>query len=264
MVSTISSYQLISNNLTRSLDQTAKKPDVSRETAYYLAHIKDAKSIDDFIGNYRLFSYAMKAYGLSDMTYAKAFLRKVLTEGVANSTSFANKLSDTRYKDFATAFNFASLGDQATNTSAATSGTVDKYVRQALEEDAGSKDEGVRLALYFERKAPGITNAYQILADKALLQVAQTTLGISPMTAMANIDKQAAMLSKGIDFSDFQDPAKLRTFLQRFSVMWDSQNSQTDASTAATAASAILSTQPIQLGISADTLASLQNLKIGR
>ena len=73
MVSTIASYQLISQNLTRSLEQTAKKPDVSRETAYYQAHIGDVKSIDEFVNDYRLFSYAMKAYGLSDMVYAKAF-----------------------------------------------------------------------------------------------------------------------------------------------------------------------------------------------
>jgi hypothetical protein len=66
---------MISSNLVRSLQQTARQPDVSRDTVYYLAHIGDVKSIDDFIGDSRLFSYAMKAYGLSDMTYAKAFIR---------------------------------------------------------------------------------------------------------------------------------------------------------------------------------------------
>ena len=95
MVSTIASYQLISRNLVRSLEQTARKPDVSRDTSYYLAHIGEVKSVDEFIKDYRLFSYAMKAHGLSDMTYAKAFLRKVLTEGISSSTSFANKLVDT-------------------------------------------------------------------------------------------------------------------------------------------------------------------------
>src|SRR5207249_3715918 len=134
-------------------------------------------------------------------------------------------LVDRRYRDFAAAFNFAALGDHATNTTAATTGTANKYVRQALEEDAGSKSEGVRLALYFERKASTITSPYQILSDKALIQVVQTALGISSMTSMADVDKQAAMLSKRIDFADFKDPAKLKTFLQRFSAMWDVQNS---------------------------------------
>lgn len=259
MVSTIANYQIISNNLTRSLEQTAKKPDVDRDTSYYLAHIEDVKSIDDFIGDYRLFSYAMKAFGLSDMTYAKAFMRKVLAEGVSSSNSFANKLVDTRYREFAAAFNFAALGEYATGMTAAKSDTVEKYVRQALEEDAGTQSEGVRLALYFERKASTITNAYQILADKALLEVAQTALGISPLTAMADVDKQATMLTKNIDFEDFQDPEKLRKFLQRFSVMWDIDNEQTTTSTPS-----ILINQPVETGISADTLTTLMNLKIGR
>jgi hypothetical protein len=259
MVSTIASYQMISNDLAKSLDRTLHKPDVSRDTTYYLTHIGEVKSVESFIGNYRLFSYAMKAHGLSDMVYAKAFLRKVLNEGISSKSSFANKLVDPRYREFAAAFNFASLGKDATNTTSAKSGTVEKYVRQTLEEDAGAQNEGVRLALYFERKAPKITNPNQILADKALLRVVQTALGISPLTGAADIDKQAAMLSKRITFSDFQSPDKLRTFIQRFSVMWETENGQATAT-----APSILFNQPLEIGISAATLASLQNLKKGR
>uniref|UniRef100_Q07SI4 DUF1217 domain-containing protein n=1 Tax=Rhodopseudomonas palustris (strain BisA53) TaxID=316055 RepID=Q07SI4_RHOP5 len=256
MVSTVTSYQFITQNLARSLAQTASKPDVSHETTYYLAHIHNVTSVEQFVGDFRLFSYAMKAYGLADMTYAKAFLRKVLTEGVADPSSFANKLVDTRYREFAAAFNFASLGEQATRTTAATSGTVERYVRQSLEQDAGETDQGVQLALYFERKAPTLKTAYQILADKALLQVAQTTLGISPLTSMASIDRQAAMLAKKIDFSDFQHPTKLRAFLQRFSARWETEYGQTTTPS-------ILINQTITTAVSASTLASLQNLKLG-
>jgi hypothetical protein len=260
MVSTIASYQMITNNMVRSLQQTAREPAVANETSYYLAHIGEVKSIDAFIKDYRLFSYAMKAYGLSDVVYAKAFLRKVLTEGISNSSSFANKLVDTRYREFAAAFNFSALGENATNTTAAQSGTVEKYVRQALEESAGAQNEGVRLALYFQRKATNITNAYQILSDKALLRVVQTALGISPLTAMADIDKQAAMLTKRINFADFHSSEKLRTFLQRFATMWETENGQTTSTTTPS----ILINQPIEMGINANTLASLQNLKLGR
>ncbi|MCK9908075.1 DUF1217 domain-containing protein [Microbacteriaceae bacterium K1510] len=259
MVSTITSYQIISNNLARSLEQTAKKTDVDRETSYYLAHIGDVKSIDDFLGDYRLYSYAMKAFGLSDMIYAKAFMRKVLTEGVSHSNSFANKLVDTRYRQFAATFDFADLGEYATEIPQAQSGVTSQYIRQALEEDAGNQNDGVRLALYFERKAPNIKNAYQILADKALLQVVQTALGISPTTAMADVDKQADMLNKRINFDDFQDPAKLKKFLQRFSVMWDVDNAQTSQS-----APSIILSQPVETGINSSLLTTLMNLRIGR
>ena len=91
------------------------------------------------------------------MTYAKAFMRKVLTEGIDKRDSFANRLADTRYREFVETFNFARYGDDHDRSSTRTrQGTVDRYVRQTLEEDAGAQNEGVRLALYFERKAPSI------------------------------------------------------------------------------------------------------------
>lgn len=258
MVSTITSYMNIANNLPRSLDLIAKQPETSRETDYYLKNIGNVKTIDDFINNTRLFTYAMKAFGLSDMTYAKAYMRKVLTEGVASKDSFANKLSDPRFKDFATTFNFAGMGDLATTTTAAQSGTVNKYMQTTLEENAGEQNEGVRLALYFQRKAPSITNSLQILADPGLLKTVQTALGISPNTSMAPVDQQAAMLTKRIDFADFQDPAKLQQFIQRFTALWDSDNGPP-----ADAMPPLVIGQPLEMGISADTLASLQSLKIG-
>ena len=105
--------------------EVAKQPDVSRDTDYYPRHIGKVKSIDDFLKDYRLYSYAMKAYGLSDMTYAKAFMRKVLTEGVSDKQRFRQQADATaRYREFATAFNFACYGANATQTSAATTGTA--------------------------------------------------------------------------------------------------------------------------------------------
>lgn len=259
MVSTIAGYQLISRNLVRSLEETARKPAVSHATAYYLSQIGDVTSVDEFLMDDQLFSYAMKAHGLSDVIYAKAFLHKVLTEGISNPSSFANNLVDTRYREFAAVFNFGMLGDNATRTAAATTGTVAKYLRQTLEDDAGEENEGVGLALYFERKAPKITSADQILADKALLKVVQTTLGISPLTAISDIDAQAALLTNKVDFAEFQNPERLRTFLQRFAVMWETENDE--AGPAMTPS--ILIHQPLETGIDVSVLAGLQALKFG-
>ena len=70
-------------------------------------------------------------------------------------------------------------------------------MRQTLEENAGAQNEGVRLALYFQRKAEASKSAYEILADPALLKVVQTALGIPPETGTQDIDRQAALISAG-------------------------------------------------------------------
>ena len=261
MLSTIADYTRLTKDMGKSLTQTAEKPDVSRETDYYLANIGNVKTIDDFLKDTRLYTYAMKAFGLSDMTYAKAFMRKVLTEGVSNANSFANKLSDPRYREFAKTFNFELLGSAATQTSAAQNGTATQYVQQRMEEDAGDQNEGVRLALYFTRKAASIKGPFQVLADKALTQVVQTALGLSPNVSAADIDKQAALLSKLVNFSDFQDPAKVSRFAQRFGAMWDASQA---ASNATSNPALILIGQPTSAGLDSDMLTKLQTLRFGR
>ncbi|MCB8835413.1 DUF1217 domain-containing protein, partial [Escherichia coli] len=117
---------------------------------------------------------------------------------------------------FATTFDFAKLGDKATSQPAVLKPVTDKYARQTLEKEAGQDNEGVRLALSFARKAPTITNAYEILGDKALLKVFQTTFSIPTQASNMDIDRQAKMVTDKLDLASLKDPAKLEKFLTRF------------------------------------------------
>jgi hypothetical protein len=227
MFSTPIGYKLIASDLTAALRRTAEQPMVQRESEYYLAAIENIKSIDEFLKDDRVFKYAMKAFGLQEMDYAKAFMRKVLTEGIDDSDSFANKLSDTRYREFAETFNFARYTTGATIFARARQGTVDRYVRQTLEIEAGQTNEGVRLALYFQRKAVNVETPYHLMADSALLKVTQIALGIPAATSAMDIDRQAAMISKKLDIEDLKEPAKLDKFIERFTAFWEIENPTT-------------------------------------
>ncbi len=261
MLTTIASYRLITQDLDRSLEQKANEPLIQRETEYYLENISNIKTIDEFLDNDRLFNYAMKAHGLEDMSYAKAFMRKALEEGIDEQDTFANNLADSRYREFVAAFNFARHGEIATVFTSAQTGTSEKYIRQTLEEDVGEENTGVRLALYFERKAPTITSAYGLMADKALLEVTQTALNLPTSMSSLDIDRQAEIISEKLDIEDLQDPEKLNAFLERFTAIWE-VNNPTTASSSSAVPSVLLSGTGV-VGISDSILASLQNLKIG-
>ena len=258
MLSTTASYLAVANNLTRLQTATAAQGQVKTDTAYYLANIGKVTSIADFVGNYRLFSYAMKAYGLEDMTYAKGLVTKVLEGGVTSSTALANTLSDQRYKALATAFDFVGKGSAVTQSSAATTATVSSYVEQTLEDNQGVQNKGVQLALYFTRNAPLVTNVYGLLADSSLLKVVQTAFGL-PSSASENIDTEAATLSKYVSVSDLQNPAKVNKIAERFTAMWDlgGNNTSSDSSSVAQISSAS------STGVSSSLLLSLQGLRLG-
>jgi hypothetical protein len=94
-----------------------------------------------------------------------------------------------------------------------------------METEAGNQSTGVQLALYFLKNAPNITSAFQILGDKALLQFTQTALGLSTSMSNADIDTQAAMITKKLNLADLQDPTKLNKLIARFSALYDINNS---------------------------------------
>jgi Protein of unknown function (DUF1217) len=252
---------MVSKDLDRSLKNTAAEPEVARDTKYYKDHIGKVKTITDFFADQRLYAYAMKAAGLSDMSYAKAFMRKVVTEGVDKSNSFANTLSDPRYRKFAAAFNFSRYGETATSQKAAQQGTIDNYVRQTLEENVGNQSEGARLALYFQRVAPSVTSIFGLLGDKALLKVVHTALQIPELTSLMNIDKQADMIGKRLKLDDLKDPKKLASFLTRFTTLWELDNSTSTSS--ASTNTALIFVQSGSLGISSGVLSAIQSLKLG-
>jgi hypothetical protein len=221
MLTTSVTYRLITRDIDKSLERTRAEAPVALETRYYLDHIGAVKSVDDLIKDHRLFSYAMKAFGLEDMADARAYMRKVVVEGIADSKSFANRLADHRFVDFVKTFNFAVYGDTTTSTSAAQQGVVDRYVRQTLENEAGAENQGVRLALYFQREAPHVTTAYGLLADPALWQVIKTTFGFPDEMANAAIEQQAAAVLDQMSIADLSDPAKLDKLIARFAAAWD-------------------------------------------
>ncbi len=219
MTTTTSTYLSIINNLPAMQAMTAKQPAVQTASAYYAANIAKVTSIDDFVGNYRLLSYALDAFGLGDQINSTALIKQVLEGGVANPDSLANTLP--QWKAFATAFNFAANGASSISTPAAVAATRSDYVEQQLESNQGQQDVGVQLAMYFNRVAPTVTTEYGILADRNLLEVAETIFGLPSSFSAENIDVQAKTLSQLLPLSDLTNPKTLQQLTERFTAEYD-------------------------------------------
>ena len=244
MTTTTSTYLSIVNNLSKMQAMTAATPAVQTASAYYAANIGNVTSIDDFVGNYRLLSYALNAYGLGDQINSTALIKQVLEGGVSNPKSLANTMP--QWTAFATAFNFAANGAASVSTSSAVATTQSDYVEQQLENNQGQQDVGVQLALYFNRVAPTITSEYGILADKNLLQVVETIFGLPSAFSMENIDVQAKTLSDLMPLSDLTDPKKLQQLTERFTAEYDATygNSSSSSSSLTVAGSLSSSSSP--------------------
>ncbi|KZL24844.1 DUF1217 domain-containing protein [Pseudovibrio sp. Ad37] len=256
MIDTVLRYTMLTRSMDQTLERTANDPMTKRETEYYEENIRNIKSIEDFLEDDRIYNYAMKAMGLEDMTYAKGMMRKALKEGVSDPSSFSNQLVDTRFKEFAETFDFAAFGEAATAFDKAQTEITEKYVQQTLEATEGIENNGVRLALYFERKAPEINSAYDILADRALYEVVKTVAGIPDSMVGTDVDRQAAYINKKLKVEDFKEPEKLAKFMEKFIHLYDAINGLNTSPT-------IQLFAPSSFGINPDTLEQVNSIKFG-
>jgi hypothetical protein len=261
MLTTTAAYLAVANNLTAQQNTTAQSPQVKNATAYYLANIGKVTSVSQLVNNYQLMSYVTKAYGLEDMSYAKGLITQVIQGGTTSSSALANTLDDSRYKALANAFSY--LNDATSTTTpptSATTTTVNNYVEQTLEDNQGQSNQGVQLALYFQRNASSVTDVYGLLADSSMLKVVQTAFGL-PDSASADIDSEAQTLSKYVSMADLQNPTKVQQIAERFTAMWDLDGDNT--STTTTGVAQLFAASSTTSGFSADLMLSMQSLQVG-
>jgi hypothetical protein len=139
-----------------------------------------------FLEDRRLFAFAMKAHGLEDMTYAKAFMRKVLESDLDDEQSFVRRLVDTRYIEFARAFSFGTDGGVRQNLPFAQNeyqvdDTVGLYSEPRVKQGISAAAE----AKYFQSKIPTLSSVDELIGDKRLFAYALTAFGIESRYASA-------------------------------------------------------------------------------
>jgi len=204
--------------------------DATKEVDYFGKTIPTVTSLDDFLADKRLTDLVLKANGLDPKKYDKDTLKKIFTSDPDDKKSYLNTTADARFKEIVASFNF----DKDGNLTRAKIGTIQdkqaeantqqQYVQMTLETQEGEKNDGVRLALYFKRKAGDVTSLYQILGDKALYQVVQTTYSLPAQISSMDVAKQVDLLGRFVKLEDLQDPKKVDKLIKRFTAMYDIKN----------------------------------------
>lgn len=241
-------------------ERTAAREAATKKAEVYQERIQSIDTVRELLADRDVIDVVIGAYGLDPEEVTDDFLKQVFASDLSDPKSFVNQQPDSRWAELVASFNFDANGNLTRETIGTvqqrgeTLETVNKYLRQTLEETEGASNEAVRLALYFERTAPNITDAYGLIADDALMAVFRTTFGFSDEFSNMDVDQQARIINDNLDLADLQDPAKLERFLQRYTAMYDTENASFSNS-----AVSILSGGGGS--ISADLLFSLAQLK---
>lgn len=258
-MSTILDLRLVSRNQDRYENMILARPAEQRAVDYFKENIGKVTTVDQFMSDDKLYRFVMEAFDLGSQTQARGLIRKVLEEGVTDGNSTANRMNDSKFKELATVLGFAENDGANLQSDEVVQAIVDRYVTVKVEETSEDQNPAVRLGLYFQRKASSITNWYQVMADSALRKVVFTTLGLPDQTSLLDVDRQNDLLKKRMDIGDFQDPAKVSKFLDRFAAMYDMRNSTVTSGSTPSIAPITAGSRPSIISIDPSITVSLLN-----
>jgi hypothetical protein len=208
-------------------EATKARTDAEAEASYYQRTLADIQTLDELLSNRRLVDFALTSKGVDPKTVSTAELNLLFRSDLNDPESYANTVKDIRLSEVVAAFNFDASGKIAPRDADSISSrgdlyeTMNLYLRQTIEQDRGEENNGVRLALYFERMAPTITSAYDILGDTALYETFKTIFSLPDEISGMDVDAQAALIESRLDLADLADPEKLSKLVERFTIMYD-------------------------------------------
>jgi len=242
-------------------DHDDQKDAATKEASYYTETMQGIKTRDDFLADSRLVNFVLESYGIDPKDVTADFMKQAMSSDLDDPKSFVNSQDDHRFVDIVSSFNFDADGKIAVKDTTVQDRhgrmTTDyQFLQESLEEQTGEDSTGAQLALYFKRMMPQINTGYDILGDKALLEVFRTAYQLPAEMSNMDVDKQKALVDKYMDLEKLQDPDELNKFMSRFTALYDLSNDSTTDPTLQ-----LFSNSSSSTSISADTLLSIAQLK---
>ena len=240
----------------RQLEIFKEDAQTQRNIEYFKEHIRSAVTPSDLVQDRRLLSVALGAFGLGEEIDKKALIRRVLDDGTEQNDSFANRLNDSRWREFAASFSYGNLGGAPIQSTAFQSRIIRQYIEIGFEERVGEASTDVRLAMNFRREAAKIADSasadrvgwFQVMGQPPLRSVVEAALGLPASIGTLDLDQQKGIFERRAEqlFGEkspaiFADPEKLDDMLRRFFLQREIENGPSP-STPGAAALSVLST----------------------
>ncbi|MBF9042637.1 DUF1217 domain-containing protein [Rhodobacterales bacterium HKCCE4037] len=204
-----------------------------RDRAYFSENIGKITTAEELVSDYRLLRVALEAYGLQDDLSNRAFIERILSDGVDREDALSNRLADKRYRTFAEAFGFGSVLPPQTQNPAFAERVLARFDRQSFEVAVGEVDGDMRLALTASRELPELaalgssdtTGWLSVMGTPPLRQVFETAFGLPSAIATLDLDRQVESFRDGAertlgsaDFAQFNDPEAVEDLLRIFTI----------------------------------------------
>ncbi|MEL6205616.1 MAG: DUF1217 domain-containing protein [Pseudomonadota bacterium] len=223
--------------LQRTIDTQREAHDASpvlqRDVDYFQERIGSVLTAEALVADRRLMTVALGAFGLDDDINSKAFIQKVLESPEGDREALANRLTDRRYREMASAFGFGEAVPQ-TITSGFGEEIAAQFLERQFEIGVGEANEDMRLALEFSRAVPELigrgleddTAWFSMMGNPPMRRVFETALGLPSSFGTLELDRQLGEFKDRMsrvfgvsEFADLNDPKLQEDMIRRFLVL---------------------------------------------
>lgn len=187
------------------------------DIAYFKSVASTLTTPDALLKNYRALTFVATAYGLGSQVDQTAILKKLMTQDPTATTSLAQQLSDNNYRTFANAL--SNWSPPPFSTQSGIDAAVAGFQQHSFETSIGKDSTPLQEAEYFSQNAKGLTSIYQVMSDKALLDVVTTALGIPSSFGNLSFDQQVAILKPRVDMTQFATADGVNKFINKYLAM---------------------------------------------
>lgn len=169
-----------------------------RETQYFLENIRNVRSAEDLVSDRRILRVALNAFGLEADLDNRYFIQKVLSDGIKAEDALANRLADSRYREFSEAFGLGPGEVRKTALKTDMEKIAQKGIVARFESAVGESDETMRIALYAQHSLRQLAEQtgsetkkwYELMSLPPLRGMMETALGLPSSFGQLDIDRQ--------------------------------------------------------------------------
>ncbi len=231
-MSTTLALQLLNATKTQELTAVQKDPANARAIANFQ---KDAGSITtaaQFVNNYNVYSFVMKAFNLDSSMPYKALIQQTLESDSSQAGSLINKSINPQITALYKSLGFTNNGTQTSSFGSTSwqNTIIQQYVQQQYINDESSQNAAVGNALTFEQQASSVKTWYDILKSSAMTSFMQTALGLPSGMSAQPLAQQVAAFQSKFDITTLQDPTVVTKLVQKYAMLSDAQNSAANLS----------------------------------
>ena len=235
----LSGFRIFEATSPRQRDAFESNPTTQRALAYFRENIGNARTAADLVSDRRLLEVSLAAFGLSEEVDKRAFIRRVLEDGVDEPRALANRLGDARWRNLSAAFGYGDASGARVDLTSFRTDIAERFLDRAFEARVGDVNPDFRLALNFRREIATIANSetvdrsgwLRVIGQRPLRTVLESALGLPSSTATLDVDQQRTIFERRalVAFgspspSIFNDPAVVEDAIRRFFVRRDLEN----------------------------------------